>query len=281
MLKAARRFALCALCFMMMVNGQAAAESLMTKSVKAHTVEFGSQTSYILYEEPGIMQEEGYMIGVVGAYTFRDWLVRESGNGMFRADGRLSYGQVDYEGQLSDDTPYNISDIDDYLFEMRGLVGYDVAVQENTTLTPYVGAGYRYLNDDASFDPAGYEREANYFYSPIGLEYFYRMEGDWSVGFVVEYDLFWRGWQESHLSDAVPSLSDLENDQKDGYGLRGSIKFEKEAYNMDVCIEPYIIYWDIDESEETPVTLSGTIIGTGVEPENDSLEIGLKLALKF
>ena len=94
-------------------------------------------------------------------------------------------------------------------------------------------------------------------------------------------DLFWKGLQKSHLSDVVAALNDIENDQEDGYGIRGSIRFQKKSEKVDYVIEPFIRFWDIEGSEEAAVTLSGTIIGTGVEPKNDSTEIGIKFAAKF
>lgn len=40
-------------------------------------------------------------------------------------------------------------------------------------------------------------------------------------------------------------------------------------------------YWNIEDSEETAITYSGTLIGYGYEPENNTIEYGVKLAVKF
>ncbi|PIV41068.1 MAG: hypothetical protein COS27_10960 [Nitrospirae bacterium CG02_land_8_20_14_3_00_41_53] len=63
---------------------------------------------------------------------------------MLKAEGRLSYGWVDYSNSGTMD------DIDDYIWELRGLGGYDFSVLKASILTPYIGIGYRYLNDDMS-----------------------------------------------------------------------------------------------------------------------------------
>lgn len=245
-----------------------------TFPVKKHTWELGTEISQIKYEEPGLMKEDGIMWGILCSYTYRN-------NLMLKAEGRFSYGEVDYDGQLQDGTPYTIDGIDNYMLEFRVLGGYDFPILKATILTPYIGFGYRYLNDNASFDPAGYERESNYYYSPIGIETFTDLQNGWFVGLTIEYDLFWKGVQKSHLSDAVATLNDAENDQKDGYGIRGSIKFQKKGEKVDFVIEPFIRYWDIEKSEGASITLSGTIIRVAFEPENDSTEIGIKFAAKF
>ena len=249
--------------------------SILAEPLQKHAWELGTEISHITYEEPGVMEEEGVMWGLLGSYTYRD-------NWMLKAEGRYSYGQVDYDGQLSDGTPYTIGGIDDYMLELRGLGGYDFTVSTETILTPYIGFGYRYLNDDLSFDPAGYGRESNYYYSPIGIETLTKLQNGWSVGLTIEYDLFWKGIQESHLGDFLAGLDTLKNDQEDGYGIRGSIKFQKKSRKLDYAIEPFIRYWDIEKSEETPITFAGTPIGlVGWEPANNSTEFGIKFAAKF
>ncbi len=237
--------------------------------------EIGTEISHIKYEEPGLMEEEGIMYGIFGSYTYHN-------NYMLKAEGKYSYGQVDYDGKLSDGTPYTIDNIDDFMLEFRGLGGYDFLVSKATTLTPYIGFGYRYLNDDPSFDPASYERESNYFYSPIGIETLTELQNGWSVGLTVEYDYFWKGIQKSHLEDFLASLDTLENDQDDGYGVRGSIKFQKKSEKLNYVIEPFIRYWDIEKSDVVSITYSGTPTGyVGWEPANESTEFGIKFAAKF
>ena len=254
------------ICFAFIGMGSVLAQTELPK----HSVDLGTEISYIKYKEPSVMEEKGMMYGIVGSYTYRSKF-------MLRADGRFSCGQVDYDGALSDGTPYTMDGIDDYMLELRGLGGYDFPVFTASTLTPYIGIGYRYLNDDSSSSPYGYERESNYIYSPIGVEIITPLENDWSLGAMLEYDYFWKGTQKSHLSDIDSGLNDPENKQKKGYGVRGSVKFQK----LDFVIEPFIRYWNIKESEDADITYDGTYVGYGWEPKNTSTEIGCKLAVKF
>jgi hypothetical protein len=64
-----------------------------------------------------------------------------------------------------------LNNINDYMLEFRFLAGYDFPVSDTFILTPFVGLGFRYLNDDSSGKVAtlggsGYDRESNYVYSP-------------------------------------------------------------------------------------------------------------------
>jgi len=256
------------LCFVFIGMGSVLAQVELPK----HSGDLGTEISYIKYKEPGVMEEKGMMYGIVGSYTYRPKF-------MLKADGRFSYGQVDYKNSGT------LDNIDDYILEVRGVGGYDFSVFTASTLTPYIGIGYRYLNDDmtgtTSTGARGYERESNYLYSPIGVEVITPLKNDWSIGATLEYDYFWKGIQKSHLSDAIAGLSDIENDQNDGYGVRGSVKFQKKGEKLDFVIEPFIRYWNIKKSEETVITYTGTIIGYGYEPKNNSTEIGIKFAAKF
>jgi len=263
---------------------------------RKHTWELGTEISHITYREPHLMKETGVMYGVVGSYTYRGWLPpspEEMDKAMLKIEGKGSWGKVDYSSPISG----TMENIPNWLLEFRGLLGYDFAV--NTfTLTPYLGVGYRYLNDDSSgkvtsLDDLGYERESNYIYIPIGTEVTTPFN-NWLVGATLEYDIFCWGKQKSHLSDArlwdpiwgYYTFPDIENRQKKGYGIRGSIKFQKKGERLNFVIEPYIRYWNIKRSKVvTTSTISENglwiITGSFVEPKNNSTEAGCRLAVNF
>lgn len=168
------------------------------------------------------------------------------------------------------------------MLEFRGLVGGDFPVGKASTLTPYIGIGYRYLNDDSSFDPAGYERESNYIYSPIGINFITNLGNSWSMGVIGEYDYFWWGKQKTHWGDIVPGVDVMENRQKKGYGLRGSIALEKKYKKVIFEGGPFIRYWNIKQSEIESITYYGIPTGlVGWEPKNNSTEVGVMLGVKF
>jgi len=238
--------------------------------------ELGPEISHISYREPGYMRERGLMYGISASYTHHT-----NNKFMLKADGKFSYGQVRYKGSG------NISGINDYILEGRGLVGYDLSVTEGTTGILYTGFGYRYLFDDlggktSSTGALGYDRESTYYYSPIGIDVVTEINDHWSAGLTAEYDFFWSGVQKSHLEDLLAGLNTLNNNQKSGYGLRGSIRLQKKGNKVDFVVEPFIKYWDINASDFKAVTYTGIPIGlVGQEPKNNSTEIGCKLSVKF
>ncbi|MBN1406121.1 MAG: autotransporter outer membrane beta-barrel domain-containing protein [Candidatus Omnitrophica bacterium] len=242
---------------------------------KEHVFELGTDIYYHVYKEPDIMENKGMMYGVIGSYAYHKDI-------MFKVDGRFAYGPVDYSSTLTG----TMDKVDDYVIETRGLLGYDYKADDTFTITPYIGFGYRYLNDDSSDKTTstgalGYERESNYYYSPVGLELAKRLDGGWSIGAIFEYDIFWQGQQKSKLSGAVASFSDIKNDQDEGYGVRGSVKIAKETEKLNIILEPFVRYWNVKQSKSSDLTYNGVIIGYGYEPKNNTTEYGADLSVQF
>lgn len=258
------------LCLTFIGAGSAFAQSEKQK----HFFVFGPEISYIKYEEPGLMEEKGMMYGIVGSYAYRNKL-------MLKAEGKFAYGQLDYEGATWGGTPLTIKSIENYMWEFRGALGYDFAVKA-ITITPYLGIGYRWLQDNTQEKYiGGYQRESNYLYLPIGVEAVVNLGNGWSLGAAGEYDVFLWGKQISYLSDLDPGFNDPENKQTKGYGVRGSITLAKKGEKAGFIIEPYIKYWKIEDSDVELLTYYGTPFSYVLEPENNSTEIGCKLAITF
>lgn len=238
--------------------------------------ELGPEVYYFRYEEPDVnVRFDGPMYGLAAAFTHH-----HPNRLMLKAEGRGAWGEVDYTGSGT------LSGITDWVFEGRIAAGYDVAVSRSQRLTPFFGLGYRYLNDDSSGRTSstgarGYERESNYFYSPVGVEFSAPLNDRWRIGVSAEYDLFWKGQQKSHLNDADPSFNALSNDQTSGYGARGSLKLQRIGERIDWVIEPYVRWWSIKDSKSANVTFSGVIVGTGYEPKNETLEVGGGISMRF
>jgi hypothetical protein len=252
-----------AMCFMFLGIGSGFAEPL-----QMHTWKVGVEMSHITYEEPDVMEEKGFMNGIGGSYTYHNYI-------MLKAEGRFSYGQVDYKNSGT------LDDIDDYMLEFRMLEGYDFHILNRSIVTPYIGIGYRYLNDDSSgrvssTGHAGYERESNYYYSPVGIETLTELNKGWFIGVILEYDYFWKGKQKSNLG-SIPGYYDIENHQIDGYGWRGSIKLQKEHLKRIFTIEPFARYWNIEDSTIT-IDPEGYI---WYEPKNNSTEFGVNVSVAF
>jgi hypothetical protein len=245
--------------------------------LKRIVYEIGPEFYSFEYEEPGYMKEEGIFYGVALSATYRGWVPNSSKQAlsdnkmMVRGEGRFAFGQVDYDGgridpETGEEYPLTIKDIDDFAMEGRLLLGPEW-LSSNILSTLYAGIGYRYLNDDSSSDPYGYERESNYYYVPIGFEIDTNLQAGWSLAGGIEYDYFLWGLQRSHLGVIV------ENQQNSGYGYRAAIKLQKKSKDVNFVIEPFLRYWDIDDSEIE--------YGSLMEPANETMEYGIQLILMF
>lgn len=243
-----------------------------------HSFGIGLETGYFDYKENGLMEEDGFMYGVVGSYSYHS-----DNKLMINTSLKYSFGELDYDGQTWSGTPIT-ADTDDWIVECRGLVGYDYVLNGRHLITLFTGIGYRYWNDDIDTN-GGYEREIQYWYSPIGVKTVSPLFDNWTWGLTAEYDLFWSGKVKSHLSDVLPGLNDPKVDQDfgDGYGLRFSVRFEKELKkNYALSIEPYIRYWDIDKSDTATLSYYGTpSVYYVYEPENETTSYGLRLNFEF
>ncbi len=171
------------------------------------------------------------------------------------------------------------------VFEPRLLVGYDLAAWGGT-VTPFFGVGYRYLENNmggtiSTTGAGGYDRISQYVYSPVGFEWFMPLQGEWTGVYALEFDIFWDGTQKSELSDVAVGLSDLTNDQNDGFGFRSSLRFAGQALGYSIEIEPFFRYWLVRDSDVSPIRYQGVAVGYGLEPENQTFEAGAKILLKY
>lgn len=243
-------------------------------------IEAGFETSHITYKEPSIMEEKGIMYGVNAALNYNGplFLFPEAMDGYMAAiEGHASFGAVDYTSTNSG----SINDIDDYMLELRGLLGYSFSASESLTFTPYIGYGYRYLNDDmggkvSTTGAGGYERETSYIYSPIGIDLSSEFENNWSVKLRLEYDHFYEGHVKSHLGQ-IAGYYDVKMDQDGGHGYRCSMKFKKRGERIDFSVEPFVRYWSIKNSKyaKDPDGVSWH------EPKNNSKEYGVNFAIGY
>lgn len=262
-------------------------DNIIDAALRKHSLEAGAELFYYRYEEPDLMKTMGIMQGVYTNYTYRpsfDDLLYTGLMNLYKVEARYSWGDVDYtsEGSGSDDN------IPDWSVELRGILGKEYVDGPFRTVL-YTGGAYRYLNDNSSgrltdLGYYGYQRESNYYYLPAGFEFSNQLNDTWSVGITGEYDWLAYGLQISHLSDGNQFLStkndDAENEQRQGYGLRASFRLIRESSMADLVFEPFIRYWNIEDSEVVRIFVDGAY-ANGLEPENNTVETGVKVSLQF
>lgn len=200
----------------------------------------------------------------------------------FRDDLRFAYGKADYNGSGFQ------AGLPDWYYEFRGLVSRDFRMHD-FVLSPFIGFGYRYLFDDArgmsNTGAAGYRRESNYFYVPLGLTHRMGLQYEAVMSTTLEFDYLLWGEQVSRLSDlvgfnGVAGASDTTNRQNSGYGLRLSMIYEAG----DLSFGPFLNYWNIAASEVTSQVMTDAMGSALVflrEPKNKTAEYGMRLAFRF
>jgi hypothetical protein len=251
------------------ISAQTETSALLGKSA----YEVGLEISYLTYKEPHL-KTQGMMYGLVSSYTYHNKI-------MLKAELRGSYGGVKWDGLTLAGTRVTENNCLNLLLEFRGLGGYDFPISTSSILTPYLGIAVRYLNNDVL--PKPYERESYYVYTPIGIGFITDLGKGWSVGETAEYDYFWWGYQTSHPMDELPGLtSDIVSNQRDGYGLRGSLILQKKYKKVAFEGGPFINYWNIKRLSPHILPYIGSPTGPAwQEPGNHSLQVGIKLGVKF
>ena len=252
------------------VTTAARAESTGLKTQTAKDI--GLSLSAYQYQEPDIMSLQGVKMGLELNAT------KVLQNDRFiRGELRYAFGSVDYSSNGTGSASGN----PDWYIEARGLVGKDWAIKD-AVLAAYTGLGYRYLFNDGrgitSTGYAGYRRESNYLYLPIGIIHRMALKDLARLESTLEYDQLLKGTQNTSLSDVGGGYSDVTNNQSRGYGLKLSIMYQKRNW----AIGPYAHYWNIDQSDIVPEIQNGVPTGNGLmEPKNNTLEFGLKASQQF
>jgi len=221
------------------------------------------------------MSNKGPFVSARYGYTWK------SGSNFIELSPSLALGSVDYEsagtGMIDGTSNRTI------ILEVRA--GSEYQVGDGMFLVPWVGLAYRNHFDAkggeiTSTGFLGYDRMSEYWYIPVGLTMSVPMGGAWTFEPAATYKLFLGGTQTSYLSDVDPTCTDLENDQGSGYGAEASLGFRTDMGGKDVTFGPFFRYWDIEDSDLGFFTCGATLLA-GIEPQNTTTEIGVRVRINF
>jgi hypothetical protein len=245
--------------------------------------ELGLATSYYRYQEPNFMSLRAINLGAnyIGTLIFQnDWFIR--GDLAATVSGGAHYSS-NRTGSLDDEK--------NWYTDIRAFVGKNLAF-ENYALAPYVGFGYRYLDNDSkgmvsSTGNPGYRRTSNYYYLPIGITHKFDLKSQSKLVTNIEFDYFLIGKQTNYFSDFSIVVTDygecfgrdFTNTQKYGYGARFSTMYQINNWSVG----PYINYWHISTSDSVAGLLKTDMSGFVyyIEPKNNTIETGLKVSVLF
>ena len=233
------------------------------------SLEAGLQISSYHYHESSLgvkLQGPEYGLNLMGTAALGDYW-------FLRGEGRVVGGRLDYKGSGV------LKDRPNYIAEVRATAGRDL-VWRNFGISPYVGVGYRFLNNDirgtSTTGAQGYVRRSQYLFAPIGLQPRVQLPNGDRLTLTAEFDPLIRGWQESNLSGAIDGYPDLTNVQKGGYGARGELMYQRGLWTFG----PFVNYWNINQSD-TDCGAGTGFYGCGYEPHNHTLEYGMQFRYRF
>lgn len=246
----------------------------------ATTLELGYEVEEFDYQEfdqqlVTIMEESGAMYGPRA--RLRHTLSDKWTAGL---DARALTGQLHYDGQTWAGEPRQ-SGTSDFLAETRALIGPTLARSESIELVLYTGLGYRFWHDEIH-GGGGYGREIVYYYFPTVIDLSGPVTPTSRIGFTFEIDGLIRGIATSHLSELGNGFAeDARNIQPSGLAIRTSAYYTaKVGAKTTLSVEPYLIIWHVAQSNPDSVKIGGTPTLV-VEPENQTLEGGLAVSLKW
>jgi hypothetical protein len=267
------------------------------------------------YVEPGSLQISIHGPKFSGEYT-GTMLLNPQQHWFVKANARASFGSTSYDGwcapwmitpdssspngwalDLGDYSPCSESGDADWYVEARGLVGKDF-IAGSWAWSPESGLGVRHLSNGIS-GVNGF-RTDNYLYLPVGITARTRVASHGLLSFNLEYDLLLRGWQTTYTSKlgggivpatptapefTIEGFSDASFDQHKGSALRASAKYQ---INRRMLLEPYFVYWRVEDSDVNYSTATYTVNGITVqqqlgflEPLNTTREGGIKIGFRF
>ena len=176
-----------------------------------------------------------------------------------------------------------------YYYNAKLAIGTDW-VYGSQIVSPYIGFGYRFLNQTGgglttSTGAVMYDRQSTYLYIPVGFKQ-RSLTGDGGMlESTLELDYLVSGNQFSGLSVmnsfGYTSSTDVNNRQTSGYGLNASFMYKRpDGWSLG----PYWKYWNISKSDLSTWTYKsgGTSYTSSVyEPTNTTEEFGFKALYQF
>jgi hypothetical protein len=236
---------------------------------KIHNFGIAAEVSSYEYKEPGLMKYTGTMYGVTADYLNSGGVGRIKQTTPIQLRARLNYmqGKLKYDGAYMSGGSLKYSGEKHYFVDTIFAGGLEAKLGENSSVSPYLGFGYRYLQDKGDAHPASYKREQVYYYLPMGADWKITPATTWMISFNTEFDILLRGENTTHLG------GEMEFRQKSGYGLRASAKVEKNLQSVGIFAEPFFRYWNISESDTNQYGF--------YEPKNRTQEFGLRIGASF
>lgn len=206
------------------------------------------------------------------------WNMLNQDKFMFGLDGRASYGTDQYKSPSGTE-----SGIPEYELDGRILTGFKFGEPDGSSYFPYLGLGLRYYwyegkGHTSSIGDWFYDRRIAQSYVPLGITYDYTTQGGISITPNFEFDALIRGFVDSRLQNG--GLYDVNNTQRNGYGLRSEIMAGWKDGSINYQFGPFVRFWSFQDSDfvHTPNLPPGAGY---YEPANNRIQYGLAFKVQW
>jgi hypothetical protein len=280
----AKKISLLVLAFLMSFSGIVCAGTLEANHGSRNDGLFlsvgydGSSLSYKEYDRSGLFvdKDTGWQNGVdvEARYETKQIWTR----------GILEYSGSNnskYEGYLISGAPLSMKTPEDfYRFEFA--IGYKILNIQTSTLTPYIGIGYRDWRRGENALP-DYLEKYTWGYIPIGWNYVYRLD-NWTLGADAAIQLPFSMKMKTDMAGLTdPTTFNLESRP----GFRAELPITVDIYKPKLAekfkvlgfLTPYYQYWGIGASNDVTVTSGGVPVFVSYEPKSNTNIFGLKVGL--
>ncbi len=243
---------------------------------KAQALTIGPVLNYLHYEEPGVMSDKGFLVGL----RMRNDILRAGAFSLY-GDLEASYGQTRYDGSISnvqtgEVTPLR-SDSRNFIYQS------ELGARQVIPLGEF-GIGFKaglraYGLENKMLGPGAYDRSIFQVYAPVSADLFWRVSTAYVLGLRASYAWFLYGRVTSNLAMAVWGWPSVTNFQDSGKAAEAEIFLQplgNERFSLGVRYSHHEI------GESRPVSFRiGEDVTTVTEPTNRTKRYSLFVGYAF
>jgi hypothetical protein len=252
-----------------------------TELHRPHNVDFGFMSYHFDYEEdvpsPLKSKEEGWLPGFYLGYTYK-----KKDDPYTRLFMEYTNADTDYDGTTQPPEAMPIVDTtDNVFFRLEWDVGYAFDSGEKSSLTPYIGYGYRYWKRGLG-GPSPFDEEYTWHYFPVGIRADFELSGKWNIGANVAMRFMFGGKMRAFLSQIDSSASDFKVDLGDTTGWFAEIPVRYRFSDAWSCVgTPWYEYSEIGKSNQVYVISPGNSLRLWHEPASTTHQYGINVGLAY
>jgi len=190
----------------------------------------------------------------------------------------IGSNSADYKGSLQNGTPLSMK-TKERIYKTELDAAYKLWNESTATLSPYIGAGYRYWKRGEDVLP-DYTEKYTWWYAALGANYAYKYNR-WMFGIDAAFLWPFSMKMETNVSGLI---DDASFHIKPRLGFRIELPTSCEVYRtkgmqLSVFGTPYYEQWNIGQSSDVTLTQGGVPVGTAVEPKSNTELYGIKIGL--